>query len=106
MGKMPSLGKPHSGIIKKPTFGGRPKTADRPPDKKKLEAFGGARPRVTGFDMNVKGNREFGFIQNTEKKATASMMGRAPPKTKTKTTGPARKDAKRQFGKVPGKSPF
>ena len=45
--------------LKKPKFGGKPKTKMLPPDKKILESFGGARtkqkvfePRVTGADRD------------------------------------------------------
>jgi hypothetical protein len=92
-------------MIKRPTFGGKPTTATKPPNKKVVDALGGSRPKTKGFDMNVKGNREFGFIQATPKQATAAMMGRAPPKTKTHKSS-TRSDSKKQFGKVPGKSPF
>jgi hypothetical protein len=65
--------------LKNPKFGGKSKTKVLPPDKKTLESFGGAAPKVPMFDARVSGQQEKGFIQSTPKKATGAMMGRAPP---------------------------
>jgi len=87
------------GGSKRATFGGKPKTASSPPDKKILESLGGVAPQLTGFEMRTPGNKETGFMQNTQKKATGAMMGRPPPLIgglAGKKTSP-RKDAKKQF---------
>jgi hypothetical protein len=78
-------------VIHKPKFGGKPKTANRPPNKKANEMLGGAPHRQRAQDIQATmdkglGNVETGFIQNTPKKATAAMMGRAPPPMKMKST--------------------
>lgn len=99
------------GVIKKPKFGGKPKTSSKPPNKTAIKALGGMPPRKKAQDIqtsmdNSLGNVERGFIQNTPKKATAAMMGRAPPPLiGGKMKGPARADAKKQF-KPKGKKVF
>ena len=84
--------------LPKPRFGGKSKTGMKPPNKKANEALGGAPHRMRAQDIQQSmdknlGNVEKGFIQNTPKKATASMMGRPPPpmkgmKSTRKKTGP------------------
>lgn len=57
----------------------------------------------------AKGNVETGFIQNTPKKATGAMMGRAPPEAKHKnkgTKGTKAKGHKKAFGMPPGRYVF
>jgi hypothetical protein len=98
------FGAKKSAGLKKPKFGGRPKTSEGGPDKKILESFGGARPKGKEFEMRTQGNRETGFIQNTPKKATGAMMGRPPPPLIG--GGPPRKDAKKAFKKAKGRKVF
>lgn len=89
--------------IQKPSFGGKRKTGAKPPSKKVLEAYGGAPTKAKPFEMNVPGNKEFGFIQNTPKKATGAMMGRAAPSggaAKTITRSDSRKQFKPKGRKV------
>lgn len=88
--------------IKKPMFGGKRKTSASPAPKKELEKYGPVPAKPSGFSMNAPGNREFGFIQNTPKKATASMMGRGMPPLKPSGT---RSDSRKQF-KAKGKKVF
>jgi hypothetical protein len=52
------------------------------------------------------GRREVGFKQKTEKQVTAAMQGSAMPSGATKSSKPARRDATKQFGSVPGKKVF
>lgn len=95
--KPPPLGG-KTGAIKRPKFGGSPKTRVLPPDKKTLESFGGARPRMKPFEAGVPSQQETGFIQATPRQATASMMGRAPPPLVARPgAGPASKKSKKQF---------
>jgi hypothetical protein len=58
------------------------------------------------FSERVKGQTETGFNQWNEKKATAAMQGRPPQGGTTKADAGPRRDAKKQFGNVPGKRVF
>lgn len=89
--------------LKKPKFGGKPKTADRPPPKKQLEQYGPVRHRAEELPIPI-GNVETGFIQSTPKKATGAMMGRPPPPLIARSTS-TRKDSRKQF-KPRGKKVF
>ena len=86
--------------VKKPKFGGKPKTKEMPPDKKTLESFGGARTKMPVFEARVTGQNERGFRQATPKQATGAMMGMAPPPLVARpgaVSGPASKKSKKQF---------
>lgn len=92
------------------SFGGKPKTANKPPNKTAIKALGGMPPRKKAQDIQTTmdsslGNKETGFIQNTPKKATAAMMGRPPPLIGGLSKGP-RADAKKQFKPKGGKKVF
>ena len=100
------------GIVK-PKFGGKPKTSERPPNKKANLALGGLplRPKAQNIQQNMDkglGNREVGFIQNTPKKATAAMMGRAPPPIGIlgEMSKSPRADARKSFKKPKGRKVF
>lgn len=58
------------------------------------------------FGRTAAGSREKGFTQWSEKAVTAAMQGRPPQGGKTKADAGPRKDAKKQFGKAPGKAVF
>lgn len=100
---MPSKG------LKTPKFGGKPKAFSRPPNKKANEEYGMPMRKKASeatLDMDKSmGNREFGFIQNTPKKATGAMMGRALPKVSAAKTI-TRKDSRKQFKAKAGKKVF
>lgn len=99
------------GAIKKPKFGGARKAFSKPPSAKANKEYGGATPKKAATtrgpgDMEPKmGNREFGFIQNTPKKATAAMSGRALPPIRDAQTS-TRSDSRRQFKPKAGKKVF
>ena len=56
------------------------------------------------FSERVRGQTETGFVQKTEKQATAAMQGRAPSFAATKAK--PKNNGTRQFGKPPGKAVF
>lgn len=70
---------------KRPSFGGKPRAFNRPPNKEANKEYGGLVPKkaskATGDFDQSQGNRETGFIQNTERKATGGGPGRKPPAT-------------------------
>lgn len=85
------------------------KSFSRPPSKAANKALGGFKPARKLSEQALKmdkgmGNREFGFIQTTPKKATGAMMGRPPPKTTGKTS--PRSDGRKQFAPKAGKKVF
>lgn len=95
--------------LKAPKFGGKPKTSSKPPSAKANKEFGlPIRKKAASATQSMEptmGNREFGFIQNTPKKATGAMMGRPPPKMgKSKTI--TRGDGRKQFAPRAGKKVF
>ena len=86
--------------LKRPKFGGKPKTGFKEPDKKILDSYGGKRPRGSTFEPPGAANQEIGFFQATPKQATGAMMGRAPPPLIARSgavSGPASKKSKKQF---------
>jgi hypothetical protein len=96
-------------VIHKAKFGGKPKTGSKPPSVVANKMLGGAPHRKKAQDIQATmdkglGNNERGFIQNTPKKATAAVMGRAPPKMSAAKTG-TRSDGRKQF-KPKGKKVF
>jgi len=58
------------------------------------------------FGRTKGGATETGFTQWSEKEVTAAMSGRSLPPSRTEADKGPRKDAKRQFGDVPGKKVF
>ena len=58
------------------------------------------------FSPRVKGQTETGFKQKSEKQVTAAMQGSSMPSGKGKADQGTRRDAKKQFGKAPGKAVF
>jgi hypothetical protein len=68
-------------------------------------AFSG-KAKPAQFSPRVKGQKETGFNQWSEKKATAAMQGSKMPSGKGKADQGTRKDGKKQFGKVPGRAVF
>lgn len=60
------------------------------------------------FTERVKGQKEKGFKQKTEKQATAAMSGHTPVSGKipNQWVKPARKDASKQFANPAGKKVF
>lgn len=62
--------------------------------------------RPAQFGRTAAGAREKGFTQWSEKAVTAAMQGRPMPSGKGMADKGPRKDAKKQFGKVPGKAVF
>jgi len=58
------------------------------------------------FGKTAGGSSPKGFVQNTQKKATAAMQGKPPVSGATKSSKPPRADAKKQFSKAPGKKVF
>ena len=60
------------------------------------------------FTEKTPGQKERGFNQWTESKATAAMQGSAMPSGAVKAPGhgPPRADARRQFTSAPGKKVF
>lgn len=58
------------------------------------------------FGRTAAGSREKGFTQWSEKAVTAAMQGKPMPSGKGEADKGPRKDAKKQFGKVPGKAVF
>lgn len=98
---------PKTPPLKKPKFGGPRKTSSKPPDKKVLEQYGPVPKKGSGVkETSTPGNREFGFIQSTPKKATGAMMGRDMPSTRGSHLATPRKDGKKQFKKAGGKKVF
>lgn len=97
--------------LSKPKFGGKPKTSQRPPNKKANEALGAPPVRMKAQNLQQSmdkglGNVERGFIQNTPKKATAAMMGRGlPPMVKSGPKSPTMK-GKKSFKPKAGKKVF
>jgi hypothetical protein len=96
--------------LKAPKFGGKPKAFSRPPNKKANEEYGMApRKKVSDATRDLDksmGNREFGFIQNTPKKATGAMMGRPMPKIGKSSKSSTRKDGRKQFAPKAGRKVF
>lgn len=91
--------------LKAPKFGGKPKMSSRSASKKVQEQFGPVRKKSTATDdMNVAGNREFGFIQSTPKLASGAMSGRGLPPLKGAKTS-TRSDGRSQF-KAKGRKVF
>lgn len=91
--------------------GGKPKTGVKPPSVTANKMLGGAPHRKKAQDIQATmdaglGNRETGFIQNTPKKATAAMMGRAPPSMGLLGPSPTMKGKKKQFTPKAGKKVF
>jgi hypothetical protein len=80
------------------------KQADIPPDKNVLKQYGGTGKKMPTEGKRPAGNTEVGFIQRTQKTATAGMMGRAPPPSGGKTH--TRADGRPQFKKARGKKVF
>lgn len=60
------------------------------------------------FTERTPGQPEPGFKQRTAKQTTAAMQGSPMPSGKSPApgSGPARRDATKQFGKAPGKAVF
>ena len=88
--------------LKAPKFGGRPKVASKPPSAEANKEYGMKPPKkASSLSSSMEptmGNKEFGFIQSTPKKATAAMMGKAPPQPKLPAgAGPASKNSRKQF---------
>jgi hypothetical protein len=82
------------------------KSFDRPPSKLVNKQLGGTGVKQTSIEQpNFGGNDPVGFIQNTPKKATGAMMGRAPPPPLIAKTS-TRSDSRKQFKKAGGRKVF
>lgn len=84
------------------------KSSSSPPPKNVLKQYGGAAPKkAVDEGKRTAGNTETGFIQRSQKTATAAMMGRAPPPLIGGMSGPAppTMKGKKQF-KPKGKKVF
>lgn len=78
--------------------------ASRSKTKSGFALTGKAKPAQ--FGRVRAGSSEKGFTQWSEKEVTAANQGRPASFKATKADAGPRKDAKRQFGKVPGKAVF
>jgi hypothetical protein len=58
------------------------------------------------FGKTAAGSSPKTFKQNTAKTATAAMQGKPPQSKGAEAKTITRKDARKQFGKVPGKAVF
>ena len=92
------------------------RTRDQRSNRRVSEKNGGSMSGFTNrgkkkpaqFTERTPGQREPGFKQRSAKQVTAAMQGTSMPSGKLTNpgTGPARRDATRQFGTPAGKKPF